>query len=126
MTAAYTLGATGAGQAVAVLDTGVKSNHEFLAGKVVAEACFSNAGGAGGQVSLCPNGAQSKPAQGAANAETVACINGTENLCLHGTHVAGIAAGLNTNQQGGEPPNGVAKNAKIFAIQIFTRFNGAA
>ena len=54
MTAAYTLNATGAGQAVAVLDTGVKSNHEFLTGKVVAEACFSNAGGGGGQVTLCP------------------------------------------------------------------------
>jgi hypothetical protein len=39
--------------------------------------------------------------------------------------VAGIAAGLNTNQQSGEPPNGVAKNGSIFAIQVFTRFNNA-
>ena len=39
---AYTLGATGTGQAVAVLDTGVQSNHPFLSGKVVGEACFSN------------------------------------------------------------------------------------
>ena len=58
MTTAYTLNATGAGKAVAVLDTGVKSNHEFLDGKVVAEACFSNAGGFGGQVTLCPGGTQ--------------------------------------------------------------------
>src|SRR6185503_13192386 len=60
MTAAYTQGATGAGQAVAVLDTGVKSDHEFLFGKVVAEACFSNAMPNANRVSLCPNGTQSQ------------------------------------------------------------------
>ena len=123
MTTAYTLNATGAGQAVAVLDTGVKSNHEFLAGKVVAEACFSDALPSINRVSLCPNGTQTQTGAGAANADTAACVSGSINLCDHGTHVAGIAAGLNTNQQGGEPPNGVAKDAKIFAIQVFTRFN---
>jgi subtilisin family serine protease/sRNA-binding regulator protein Hfq len=125
MTAAYTLNATGAGQAVAVLDTGVKSNHEFLTGKVVAEACFSNGVPNANRVSLCPNGTQSQTGAGAANADTAACINGSTNLCQHGSHVAGIAAGFNTNQQGGEPPNGVAKDGKIFAVQIFTRFNAA-
>ena len=125
MTAAYTLNATGAGQAVAVLDTGVKSNHEFLTGKVVAEACFSNGFPNANRVSLCPNGTQSQTGAGAANADTAACINGSTNLCQHGSHVAGIAAGFNTNQQGGEPPNGVAKDGKIFAVQIFTRFNAA-
>jgi subtilisin family serine protease len=122
MTAAYTQGATGAGQAVAVLDTGVKSDHEFLFGKVVAEACFSNAFPSATSVSLCPNTTQSQTGPGSANAETFNCLNGSSNLCLHGTHVAGIAAGLNTDQQAGEPPNGVAKEAKIFAIQIFTKF----
>jgi subtilisin family serine protease len=125
MTAAYTQGATGAGQAVAVLDTGVKSNHEFLTGKVVAEACFSNGGGGAGRVSLCPGGGNSQTGAGAANADTAQCLNSGTHLCQHGTHVAGIAAGLNTNQQSGEPPNGVAKNGSIFAIQVFTRFNNA-
>ena len=96
MTAAYTQGATGAGQAVAVLDTGVKSDHEFLFGKVVAEACFSNAFPSATSVSLCPNTTQSQTGPGSANAETFNCLNGSSNLCLHGTHVAGIAAGLNT------------------------------
>jgi subtilisin family serine protease len=124
---AYAAGATGQGQAVAVIDTGVQANHEFLAGKVIAEACFSFANGAGGatRVTLCPNGTPTQIGPGAANAETAQCINGTTELCDHGTHVAGIAAGLNTNQQAGEPPNGVAKNASIFAIQVFTRFNSS-
>ena len=35
------VGFTGKGQTVAILDTGVDKTHPFLAGKVVAEACFS-------------------------------------------------------------------------------------
>jgi subtilisin family serine protease len=127
MTAAYSMNATGAGQAVAVLDTGIKFDHEFLVANLVAEACFSNASPAANRVSLCPNGGQSQFGVGAARSDATACMNGSSpiNLCEHGSHVAGIAAGLNTNQQAGEPPNGVAKNAKIFAIQVFTRFNDA-
>jgi subtilisin family serine protease len=118
---AYGLGATGAGQAVVVLDTGVKSNHEFLTGKVIAEACFSNNNVAGGNT-LCPNGRQgSQIGTGAANPDIANCTIGSTNICDHGTHVAGIAAGFNTNRQSGGPANGVAKNGNIWAIQIFTR-----
>jgi hypothetical protein len=123
MTAAYGLGATGAGQAVAVVDTGVQSNHEFVAGKVVMEACFSNSGGGAGGFSLCPNGQASQSGTGAADPTTAECINSGTSLCIHGTHVAGIAAGNNTNPGGGKPANGVAKSAKIVAVQVFTRFN---
>jgi subtilisin family serine protease len=125
MPQAYNLGATGQGQIVAVLDTGAQLNHEFLAGKIVAEACFSaaNGGAAPGEISLCPDGSPTQVGSGASNAETAQCINGNINLCEHGTHVAGIAAGFNTNLQPGEPPNGVAKSANLFPIQVFTRFN---
>ena len=123
---AYAAGADGSGYTIAVLDTGVQADHEFLAGKVIAEACFSNGGGGAGRVSLCPNGTTMQMGAGAANPETAQCLNGSTNLCQHGTHVAGIAAGRNTNQQAGEPPNGVAKNATIWAIQVFTRFNSSA
>jgi subtilisin family serine protease len=85
---AYANGATGNGWAVAVLDTGVQANHEFLSGKVVAEACFSNANGNGGGISLCPNGLNSQTGVGAADSTITNCINGSSNLCLHGTHVA--------------------------------------
>ena len=121
---AYASGGSGLGQAVAVIDTGVQSNHEFLSGKVVMEACFSNSGGTG--VTLCPNGMTFQTGTGAADPETTQCLNASANLCLHGTHVAGIAAGNNTNPTavaGGAPANGAAKSAKIVAVQVFTRFN---
>lgn len=122
----YGFGATGAGQGVAVLDTGVQSKHEFLAGKVVMEACFSNSGGGGGGVSLCPDGQPKETGTGAADPTRGNCIAGDSNLCTHGTHVAGIAAGKTTNAGDGKPSNGVARDAKIVAVQVFTRFDDAA
>jgi sRNA-binding regulator protein Hfq len=122
MTNAYAAGATGQNFAVAILDTGTQSNHEFLNGKVIAEACFSNSGGGGNAVSLCPGGGSTQTGAGAAQ-PIGQCLNGAVNMCDHGTHVGGIAAGLNTSQSAGEPTNGVGRNAAIFAIQVFSRFN---
>lgn len=127
MPEAYESGATGRGQAVAMVDSGVQANHEFLFGKVVMEACFSNSGGGGGGVSTCPNGQPSQIGKGAADPTTAQCINGTTNaICYHGTGTAGVAAGKNTKPGGGKPPNGVAKDAKIVSVQVGTRFNDAA
>jgi serine protease len=109
MPAAYTAaGATGAGRMVAILDTGVQSSHPFMSGRVSLEACRSGGGVAAN--SLCPNGTMSQDGPGAAEP----CASG----CSHGTHVAGIAAG---NQGSGNPSNGVAKDAGIFAVQVFTK-----
>lgn len=113
----YALGATGQGYAVAVLDSGVQSNHPFLNGKVIAEACFSNSSGL--HTSLCPNGNKTQLGTGSAESTTTACRDGSDNLCSHGTHVSGIAAG--NNPIPGDPPSGVAKDSKIIAVQIFTR-----
>jgi subtilisin family serine protease len=98
-------GVNGAGFSVAILDTGVNSAHPFLAGKVVAEACFTDFN--------CPNGANMQVGPGAA----APC---TQSGCDHGTHVAGIAAGLNTNWLAGQPRRGTASGATIIAVQVFS------
>ena len=76
---AFAEGFDGSGWAVAVIDTGIDKYHPFLAGKVVAEACFSQSGD-------CPNGGRTQIGSGAA----APCATAG---CRHGTHVAGIAAG---------------------------------
>lgn len=104
---------TGQGQAVAVLDTGVDKNHPFLTGKVVSEACYSSNVPGDGATSLCPGGAtESTAPDSALNCDSV-------EICLHGTHVAGIAAGS------GSDFSGVAKDASVIAMQVFTLFNNA-
>ncbi|MGH7359090.1 MAG: S8 family peptidase, partial [Acidimicrobiia bacterium] len=117
-------GYTGAGRAVAVLDTGIDLDHPFFADAIVAEACFSAGGKTDGTtgLSLCPKDALGNERHevigaGAADAETTRCREAPE--CSHGTHVAGIAAG-------GRPfvtYPGVAPDAGIVAIQVFTRSN---
>lgn len=110
---AWAAGATGLGQTVAIIDTGVDSSHPFLSGKVIAEACYST--NANGAKPICPNGGTSQTGTGAAKNCPLAG-------CDHGTHVAGIAAGK------GSTFSGVAKEAKIIAVQVFTSFpdsNGA-
>ncbi|PLX70644.1 MAG: hypothetical protein C0602_03805 [Denitrovibrio sp.] len=114
---AWANGFTGSGQTVAVLDTGVEKTHAFLSGKVVAEACFSNAGGAGSGVSLCPGGVTTSYASGSG----VNCSSAVDG-CDHGTHVAGTIAG--ENGTGGI--SGVAPDATIIAMNVFTNFSGEA
>jgi subtilisin family serine protease len=123
MLPAYTAGATGAAQAVVVIDTGVQTNHEFLSGNVAAslQACFSNGDESG--TTLCPNWRSTESGQGAADTSKGNCANGSANLCSHGTHVAGIAAGNNTNRASTGPVNGVAKNATLVPVQVFTRYD---
>ena len=53
---AWAAGYTGAGQVIAVIDTGVRSDHVNLAGKVIAEACFSTTDPTFPSLSQCPGG----------------------------------------------------------------------
>ncbi|TMR88425.1 S8 family peptidase, partial [Nonomuraea basaltis] len=108
---AHAKGLTGAGQAVAVLDTGIDRDHPWFGDRIVAEACFSAV--ESGVESLCPNGQTEMTGAGAADAMTAKCLADSVNLCDHGTHVAGIAAGT----------GGVAPGAKIVAVQVFSRVN---
>ncbi|MCP4149017.1 MAG: S8 family serine peptidase, partial [bacterium] len=110
----HDMGYDGSGYAIAILDTGVRSTHEFFNGKVVFEACYSS--DTGNSTSLCPDGEESRTGTGAgANCNT--SISG----CDHGTHVAGIAAGT-----GGSPGTGLAPGANIIAIQVFSKFTSEA
>ena len=97
---AWDNGFDGRGQTVAVLDTGVESNHPWLADKVVDEACFSYA-------RSCPGGLDTATGQGSAQPCTYA------ESCGHGTHVSHDAAGK----------YGVARAANIIAVQVFSQVN---
>jgi subtilisin family serine protease len=98
---AWNGGYDGRGQTVAVLDTGVQSDHPWLTGKVVAEACYSYGRN-------CPDDVDAARGAGSARPCTYA------ESCGHGTHVAHDAAGK----------YGVARGADIIAIQVFSRITG--
>lgn len=112
---AWSMGGTGAGQTIAIIDTGVDKNHPFLRGKVVSEACFSTTYAPYSSTSLCPGGV-------GAFVGTDAGLHCSTTIqdCEHGTHVAGIAAGK------GRSYSGVAKDASIIAIQAASKFNSDA
>jgi subtilisin len=104
---------TGLGQTVAILDTGVMKTHAFLAGKVVSEACYSTTGTE--STAVCAN---NSTAAGSG-------VNCNVEGCDHGTHVGGIVAGKAYTGQTNGPFNGVAKDAKLIAIQVFSKFGAA-
>ncbi|NKB42827.1 MAG: S8 family serine peptidase [Alphaproteobacteria bacterium] len=108
-------GVIGTGQAIAILDDGIDANHDMFAGKIVAEACFSDTFDAVDE-SLCANGNDSQIGIGSASL----CPAGT-TVCEHGSHVAGIAAG--NDQTGSTTRRGVAYGATLIPIQVFTRVN---
>lgn len=104
---AWSMGYTGAGWYVAILDTGIRKTHQFFTGKTIVEGCFS-------ANSDCPNGSTEMKGSGAA-AHYESKYYGFD----HGTHVSGIAAGKYGSLAG------VAKDSNIIAVQIFSRFGPA-
>ena len=98
------LGLTGAGVSVAIVDTGIDPTHpSFAGGKVVRNLkslCL-------GQVSAASNCIVDLPRT--VNTDTLS-IGG------HGTHVSGIAAGNRVQITGGPVASGAAPGAKIVSI----------
>jgi hypothetical protein len=116
---AWSMGLTGAGQTIAILDTGVDKTHPYFASgpqnKVVSEACYSSNTSLSGYyptTTVCPGGVTESTAPGSG----VNCSLSTSVSCEHGTHVAGIAAG----NDGVGPAFGVARDANVIAIQVFS------
>lgn len=109
----------GEGTVVAILDAGVQSDHPFLGGRVVHQACFSSTtDGFYPLKSLCPNGG---PSQIGGRSGEPCRLDG----CDHGTHLAGIAAGLNPKGRvTGEPRMGVAPKAEIVSILVVSDAGG--
>lgn len=112
---------TGDGTLIAILDTGMDTNHAFFEGRIVNEACFSTTWGEYGSQTLCPDGEnplgndyQFGPGAG------MDCqgISG----CGHGTRVGGIAAGKKYEGSSFDA-NGVAPDAGIITIQVFSNFD---
>ncbi len=104
---AHALESDGDGTFIAVLDTGVEGTHPLFASRLAEEACFSALG-------QCPNASTQMFGPGSA----APC---SEAQCDHGTHVAGVALA----RDAGGPLVGVAPNAGLIAIQIFSEFDGS-
>lgn len=113
---AWAEGYTGKGIHVAILDTGVRTSHEMFTGKDFVEACFSTTLDGYYSTTVCPNGLEAQVGPGAA----------APNAGSHGTHVAGIAAGNNPGYSAGEAHRGVAPEADIIAVQVFSKFSDPA
>ena len=84
------LGLTGAGVRIAVVDSGVAADHPDLKGKVVAEHCFAQSGCPGGKTT----GSSAKDANG------------------HGTHVSSLLVGA-----GKVAPQGIAPGAQLVVVR---------
>lgn len=99
-------GITGRGVVVAVLDSGIDSDHPDLQEDVILQQCFcANADGTG----CCPGGKTEASGPGAA-----------EDELGHGTHVSGIIT-----SDGRVAPRGMAPDADIVAVRILDK-TGAA
>ncbi len=93
------LGYTGSGVGVAILDSGIDTDHPFLSANIAAEACFCD--DAPGLSGCCPNGQDTQSGAGSSEDD-----NG------HGTQVAGVVA---STQSGGK---GVAPDASIISLKV--------
>ncbi|HNV82891.1 MAG TPA: S8 family serine peptidase [Arenimonas sp.] len=99
------LGLDGTGMKVAVIDSGVDTDHVDLQPRLIAQQCFcSNSNGVGG---CCPNGQATQSGAGAA-----------EDGHGHGTNVNGIIVG-----QGSVSPRGAVPGAQLVVVRVLDNNN---
>jgi subtilisin family serine protease len=98
----HAAGITGRGVVVAVLDSGIDTDHPDLQDDVILQQCFcANADGSG----CCPGGKTEAAGPGSA-----------EDELGHGTHVSGIIT-----SDGRVAPRGMAPDADIVAVRILDK-----
>jgi subtilisin family serine protease len=102
---------TGANVVVAVLDTGIDSDHDDLGDNLIQQECFLDNDGTIDGSGLCPNGSDRQSGAGAA-----------EDGAGHGTHVSGIITSRGTRSS-----VGVAPDAGIVSIKVLdnSSFSGS-
>ncbi len=115
----HAAGYTGFGQTVAILDTGLDFGHPWFWGNhgAITEACFNTSVADGTTLEWIYEGRCPGFSRDEAYGAESSCAYGD---CSHGTHVAGIAAGDAGTMRG------VAPNADIVAINVFTWIHVAA
>jgi subtilisin family serine protease len=96
---------TGAGQVIAIVDSGVDLAHPDLSGKIAGGATFTGCAATG----PCGNG------------DWLSGGAGGQPASPHGTHVAGIAAATTGNGVG---IAGVAPGARLLAVKVLTDEGG--
>lgn len=114
-------GYTGEGKAVAILDTGIQSSHDYFeddngVSRIVAQACFVQAVGEVDWAKCRDDGDAFPESDFGPNAADISYMTQNQQSYMdHGTHVAGLAAG-NGNLSA---PNGTAPDADIVAVRVF-------
>ena len=99
-------GITGQGVNVAVLDSGVDTDHVYLSDDLAAEACFCDDDPAVG-VGCCPSGGETQSGAGSA-----------EDDDGHGTGMAGVVTSARPGREG------IAPDAGIVAVRILSGSGG--
>ncbi len=99
------LGLDGAGMKVAVIDSGIDTDHVDFTGRIVAQQCFCS--GVAGTVGCCPNGLDTQSGTGAA-----------EDTHGHGTNVSGIILGA-----GDVAPRGALPAASLVSVKVLDANN---